>query len=360
MAIVIALAVTETTSFGVLYYGFGTFLPSMERSLGWSKLALTGAFSIALLVAGVAGVAVGHHLDHHRPQVVMTIGSVVAAAGTLGWSYAESPVAFYAIWVLIGLAMSAVLYEPAFIVLARRFEGDDRRKALTAVTLLAGLASTIFVPLEEKLIRELGWRPALRVLALVLFAVTVPLHAFVLRDRPKPADRVGPETANHAGTAEPASLTIHHAVRDQRFWYLLGAGVLLAMTVATLTAHQLAFLQERGWSARSAAAAIGAIGLWQVGGRLVFAPIGRWVSSRTVTVGVYLCQVVALGVLAWSSGPVAIFVYVAGTGLSRGMYTLVRATLVVTRPRAYRHGRTTRSCAPIIVTQLAPNERLCS
>ena len=66
MAIVIALAVTETTSFGVLYYGFGTFLPSMERSLGWSKLALTGAFSVALLVAGVAGVAVGHHLDHHR------------------------------------------------------------------------------------------------------------------------------------------------------------------------------------------------------------------------------------------------------------------------------------------------------
>ena len=177
MAIVAALAVTETTSFGVLYYGFGTMLPSMERSLGWSKLTITGAFSLALLIAGFFGLAVGRYLDGHGPRLLMSAGSVIATLGTLGWSAVHSPAALYASWAVIGIAMSAILYEPAFVVLARRFDGDDRRRALTAVTLLAGLASTIFVPLEEKLIREFGWRVALRILAVVLFVVTVPLHA---------------------------------------------------------------------------------------------------------------------------------------------------------------------------------------
>ena len=68
--------------------------------------------------------------------------------------------------------------------------------------------------------------------------------------------------------------------------------------------------------------------MWQVGGRLVFAPIGRLVSSRAITILVYLCQVVAVALLAWSTSPAVIVLYVAGTGLSRGMYTLVRATLV--------------------------------
>ena len=36
------------------------------------------------------------------------------------------------------------------------------------------------------------------------------------------------------------------------------------------------------------------------------------------------------------------------------------AARAASRPRAYRHGRITRSCAPVISTHTAPNERLCS
>jgi hypothetical protein len=46
----------------------------------------------------------------------------------------------------LGLAMAAVLYDPAFAVLAVWFD-RRRRRAMTMLTLVAGLASTIFVPL---------------------------------------------------------------------------------------------------------------------------------------------------------------------------------------------------------------------
>jgi hypothetical protein len=50
--LVTALAVTELTSWGVQYYAFAVFLRPMEGELGWSRSAMTGAFSLALLVSG--------------------------------------------------------------------------------------------------------------------------------------------------------------------------------------------------------------------------------------------------------------------------------------------------------------------
>lgn len=327
MAIVSALAITQTTSFGVLYYGFGTFLPSMEKEFGWSKITITGAFSLALLLSGFFGLVVGRFLDRQSPRLLMTVGSVVAVVGTVLWSSSHSKLMFYGAWVVIGIAMSAILYEAAFVVLARRFSGPDRTKALTLVTLLAGLAATIFVPLEEWLIRTHGWRPALRILAIALAVITVPLHGLVLRDVPAPT---AGDTTGQAESAEPvvASMTVSEAIRDARFWFLLVAGFLLGLTFSGMVAHSISLLEERGWTGKDAASAIGAIGLCQVGGRLVFAPLTKRVSSRTITVLVYACQVVALVVLALSTSVAAVAVVVATTGVARGMQTLVRATLV--------------------------------
>ena len=184
-AIVGTLSVTEIVSWGVLYYAFAVFLVPMERELGYSAAALTGAFSVALLVAGVAGIGVGRFLDRHSPRALMTAGSAAGALLVLAWSRVEGLAAFYAIWAGIGLVMAAVLYEPAFTVLAKWFpDAAERRRAMTALTLVAGLSSFIFLPLGQALIDAHGWRDALVVLAVVLAAVTVPLHAVVLRRGP--------------------------------------------------------------------------------------------------------------------------------------------------------------------------------
>src|SRR5687767_15831922 len=77
-AIVVALGVTETTSYGILYYAFAVLLGPMERELGWSRAQLTGAFSLALLVSGVAAVPVGWWVDRHGARLLMTVGSCLA------------------------------------------------------------------------------------------------------------------------------------------------------------------------------------------------------------------------------------------------------------------------------------------
>ena len=58
-----ALAVTETISYGVLYYSFAAFLLPMQHALGSSQTTLTGAFSVSVLVTGAAAVPAGAWLD---------------------------------------------------------------------------------------------------------------------------------------------------------------------------------------------------------------------------------------------------------------------------------------------------------
>ncbi len=318
-AIVAALSITETTSWGVVYYGFPVFLKPMEAELGWSRAQLTGAFSLALLMQGIGAVLVGRWLDRHSPRGLMTVGSMAAAGLVWTWSRVRSPVAFYALWIALGAVMATILYEPAFTVVTKWFQGE-RRAALTVVTLVAGLASFIFLPIENRLITIHGWRHALVILAVVLAVITVPLHALVLRRAPEP-EPMG------AVAAEPRA-SARDAVRTTAFWFLAVAMVLASFVASALAVHQVAYLTERGYSSAFAAGLTGTLGAMQLPGRLLFAPLMRWLPRRVVTTIVFGSFAAGTALLAAGGGIAMLWVFVVVYGMGRGMTTLLRATLV--------------------------------
>src|SRR5437879_9381888 len=141
--IVGSLSITETVSWGILYYGFPVMLRPMEADLGFSRIELTGALSIGLLTSALAALPVGRWIDRHGARGIMTLGSCLATTLLFVWSRIESLGALYAVWALMGLAMAATLYEPAFAAIVGWFPLRDRDRALLVVALVAALASTI-------------------------------------------------------------------------------------------------------------------------------------------------------------------------------------------------------------------------
>jgi MFS family permease len=319
--------VTETVSWGILFYAFAAFLVPMQHELGYSAAQLTGAFSLALAVSAVAGVAVGRYLDRHSPRGLMTIGSAAGAALVVLWSQVNGLVGLYLLWAAIGLVMAAVLYEPAFTVVAKHFsDARERRRAMTAMTLVAALASFIFLPLSQGLIEAHGWRDALLVLAAILATVTIPLHALVLRPAPRPRP-VGVVHSTAAGDA----------LRSLPFWLLSGAFVLASMSTIAMMVFAIPFLLERGHSAAFAAFAVGLVGASQIPGRLLFVPLVARLPRATATASVF--ALIALGVaivVAVHSTPAVIAGLVA-LGMGNGMATLARATTIADHygPAAY-------------------------
>jgi MFS family permease len=330
---VLALSITETTSFGILYYSFAVFLAPMHDDLGWSVASMTGAFSLALLISGVAAVPVGRWLDRHGPRALMTLGSILATLLVLAWSQVSSIVAFYAIWIAIGVVMAAVLYEPAFAVVATWFR-RGRGRALTVLTFLAGLASVIFIPLSNWLVQAYGWRTALVILAAILAIVTVPLHGLVLRRSPAAMglEVDGGRTADttRPATAQPAevSATVSEALHSTSFWWLNAAFFLANLATMTIIVHLIPYLIREGFSPGFAASAAGAIGLLALPGRLIFTPLGGRIERRFVTAAIFACQTAALLVLLLVSTTVGVVVFVILFGIGFGAITPARAALV--------------------------------
>jgi predicted MFS family arabinose efflux permease len=324
-AIVGALSVTETVSWGVLYYTFAVVLLPMQRELGFSAAELTGAFSLGALVAGIAGIGVGRFLDRRSPRVLMTAGSLAGALLVVAWSRVESLAAFYALWVALGVVMATVLYEPAFTVLAKWFsDAGERRRALTALTLVAGLASFIFLPLGQALIDAHGWRDALVILAVVLAVITVPLHAVVLRQGPARAH------APHAGDTGAV-------LRSAPFWLLSAGFFLTSLAAFAMIVQAIPFLLDRGHGTSFAAFAVGLMGASQIPGRFLFAVVGTRLPSGSAIPSVF--ALVAIGIVLIVAVPrtVAVLAGMVVLGMGNGMALLARATVIADRygPAAY-------------------------
>lgn len=338
--VVTVLSTVQIVSWGVLYYAFAALQSSISLDTGWSSVAVTGAFSLAQFVAGGIGIWVGRHIDDFGPRRVMTGASLVAVPGVLAVALAPNLWCFYAGWALVGVAMAGTLYPPAFAALTR-WGGDRRVAALTTLTLVAGLASTVFAPLASVLDDRLGWRGAYLVLLTGLVLITVPLHWWGLNHpwSPVVVERER-STGTHVG-APPArsnrSANVSVA-RTMPFALLTLANALTALAVFAVVINLVPMLVEQGMSRNLAAVALGLGGVGQVLGRLGYA---RFAHSTSVTArGVIVLAGVSLatGALALApSSPTLLIALGMVLGLMRGIYTLIQATAVTDRwgPTAY-------------------------
>jgi MFS family permease len=315
---------------GVLYYAFSVFLAPMEAELGWSRGATTGAFSIALVVSGFAGVPVGRWLDHRGGRLLMSVGSVVGTLLVLAWAGSDSLLLFYFIWAAIGLVMATVLYEPAFAVVAVWFD-RNRARALTALTLIAGFSSTVFLPLAAWLVQVQGWRQALVSLAVILAIGTLPVARTLAappvgRYRP-PRGRCTVGGASW-GTADSRRHTARGGTASPRL-SLARSRLLPSTAIASgVHIHLVPILLDLGYAPTLGAALSGLVGAMQVLGRIVMVPLAGRLSLRTLSAAVLALQPLALLVLLLVSGFVGVFAFVARFGAAKGCMTLVRPAFV--------------------------------
>jgi MFS family permease len=328
--LVVTLGVTETISWGVLYYAFAVYLAPMQAELGWSRGDMTGAFSLALLLAGLTAVPVGRWLDRHGPRLLMTVGSVAATLLVLAWSSVSSLEQLYLVWAAIGLTMAATLYDPAFATATRWFE-RNRVRALTAITLMAGFASTIFIPFAGWLVQVEGWRQSLLILAVVLGVGTIAPHALLLRRQPEDLGMHPdgePMLQRRDELVRPPGMPVGQALRHASFRWLVVAFWLATLSTIAVGVHILPYLEDRGYDATFAASVTGLIGAMQVLARLLLAPFGNRANPRLLAVSMLALQPMSLAILLLVRTTPGVFLFVVLFGAQRGLTTLVRPALL--------------------------------
>jgi len=317
--LLVALGATQIVSWGSIYYAFALLLEPLQRDLGAGRSEVAGAFSAALLVSGLCATWIGRTIDRLGGRWVMTAGSLAAVLLLATLSQVQSAVALYLIWIGLGVAMAATLYEPAFVVVAQVYRLNYRR-ALTVLTLFGGFASTVFWPITTWLIERFGWREAVLWLAAINLLVCVPLH-FALLPRTSGAAAPAPQAG---GTARPRLWA------DRRFRALTLAFLAHYVVVSAIAAHLIALLLARGMSPAAAAGVGALIGPMQVAGRVVEFGASRWLTVGQIGRVAAVAMPMSLLALLWAGTNVlglAAFAVLFGAG--NGAMTVIRGALPV-------------------------------
>jgi predicted MFS family arabinose efflux permease len=321
--LVAALAVTQTIGYGTLYYAFSVFLAPLSADLQTSTTAVTGAFTASILTSAVLAVPVGRWLDRHGGRALMTAGSLFGALLLVAWSGVDSVAELYLVQIGIGAATAASLYEAAFAVVIAWFTPARRSGAILALTVVAGFASTVFLPLTGWLVDRHGWRTALLVLAAVQ-ALTVPLHAvLVRRPRHHPTARAG---------APPAAGAVREALADRGFWLLAVGFTAHTAAISALTVHLIAALVSWGHAPTFAAGVAGLLGLLSVAGRLITTRLQRRYRTTTITAVVFGVQATAAILLpVVGAGVAGAIGAVIGFGVGFGVATIAKPVVLAAR-----------------------------
>lgn len=319
-----ALAVAQLVSWGTIYYAFSLFVVPMEHAMGWSRTATNGALSIGLLVSGFAAYPVGNWIDRGYGRHVMACGTVLATSMLALWSHAHNLATLFVAWAGLGIAMAATLYDPVFAVITRDFPGSFRTK-ITLITLVAGFASTVFIPLTQGLVDAFGWRNALLVLAAINLTICLPVHVFAIRRDATREGRRGEEVASDATN----TAATRRAVRSPAFWALALCFTAYYATFAALTFHLVPLMTERHASPALILSTMAVIGPAQVLARVLWFALGRKVHPSVMGVVITTAFPASVVVLMFAGrSPAWLILFAIVYGGANGMMTILRGTIV--------------------------------
>lgn len=319
------LSLGQLISWGSLYYSFAVYALPMEQELGWSRTELNGALSLGLLVNGLFALPVGAWIDRHGGRGIMLAGSVAGGVLLLAWSETSSLLTFYVLWAALGAVLTTVLYEPAFAVLTANL-GPQYRRAITMMTLVGGLASTVFIPLTQWLIDELGWRQSLVILGAFNLIVCAGIHLVFLKGTKPGMATI--DAAADPGLA-PMRSPFSRALKTGRFWGLAITLSCYGLAFSAITFHLIPLLTERGMSTGEIVWLMALIGPMQVVGRLLLLAAGPRLTARQIGRVAVAMQPIAMLLLILAPATTAwVALFAVFYGMSNGMMTIVRGTIV--------------------------------
>jgi MFS family permease len=315
------LGIAQIISWGTLYYTIGVVGKPMRDALGVSEVFLFGSFTLSLLLSGLLAPSIGKMIDRRGGRLALSLGSLAAALAFVVLATATGPVMLVIGWAIAGAAMAATLYDPAFATL-NQLTREHYRRAVTALTLFGGFASTVFWPLTHFLIEPLGWRGTLLVYAALHLLICLPIHALALRHAHKLV--LKPAAALSASPGPSPSLT---ARNDTTFRWLALSFVGASFVISVVGVHMITLLTGSGLSTREAVLVGMLMGPMQVAGRLIELGFLSHVRAARVGLGAFAMLFIGVLFLLISNGMgLAAVLFVTAYGCGNGILTIIRGT----------------------------------
>ncbi|MCY4581406.1 MAG: MFS transporter, partial [Chloroflexi bacterium] len=278
-----AVLMTMMISGAVAAPMFSVFIPRWSEEFGWSRTAISGAFSFGTIAAALAGPLVGRALDKYGGRLVMGGGALLMGLSVAGLGFVGSLAGLYAALVVARTALMSIQNLGGHTVIANWFV---RRRALATAVAVNGsrLGLGLWPLLGAVLIAAMGWREALwTVGALMALLALFPLVAIVSRQPEdvglQPDGRVPSQAhddRSHGARAEH-QWRPREAIRTQAFWLLLFAHMGAMLAGGGFGLHRIPLFLDRGLEESW----VGPVLMLHAVGMLVGGFVAAWFMGRT-------------------------------------------------------------------------------
>ena len=271
-------------------FSLPVFLQPIARDTGWSVTGVSSAMTIGFLAMAFTSMIWGTLSDRFGPLPVVLTGSIVIAASLALASLATSLLAFQFIFGLMVGSATAAIFAPMMAAVTGWFD-THRSLAVSLVSAGMGMAPMTMSPLAAWLISNHDWRTSMRIIALVVAAIMIPVSLLVRR---APALESGPATPS----GEPAQpeMSRAQALRSPQFIILLLTNFFCCATHSGPIIHTVSYAVSCGIPMIAAVTIYSVEGLAGMGGRIAFGLLGdRFGAKRVLVLGLLAQAFGALG-----------------------------------------------------------------
>jgi MFS family permease len=288
------------------------FLPVVKH-FGWSRALFSLLAATAPLAAGFSSPAIGSLLDRYGERRIMIAGAAMVALSFLALSRADSPAAFFVIFIVLGVGITGSTIIPTALVITNWFR--ERRGLALGIAFagipLGGTGVTIFA---SWIVQRSGFRAGYLAMAIPIVVVVIPLLALFMRTAPE-AEETRP--ASGAPEAELSGLEVREALGSRSFWMIAVAEVFFATAGVGLRVHLVPFLTGIGYSPTLAAEILGAMFIFSAIGSSMMGALADRLGGRVTLSLVFFAGAAGIAALLGASHLIAVGAFVVIFGLVR-------------------------------------------
>lgn len=280
-------------------YAYSVYTNPIRDTMGWSTTEITLAFTLMMVLAGIAAAFFGPFVEKNGPRRSAILAAVLFGLGQAGAGLSvalDQPVMFILTYGLAsGLGMGIGYIAPVS-TLIKWF--PDRRGMATGMAVMGfGAGALITAPVAASLMNSVGVQMTFYILGFSYFVLMLAGASYIA---PPPKDWMPAKMKKDIASGKKVvkrdlqQLNAKEAVRTKRFWMLWT--MMLVNTTAGIMIISVASPMSQevvGLSAVAAATMVGIMGIFNGGGRLVWAAASDYLGRPNVFLIFFVLQVTA-------------------------------------------------------------------
>jgi MFS family permease len=328
---------------GSFVNAFGVLLPVLSDQFSWSRAEVSMALSFGIAAFGLPSMFFGIAVNKLGSRFTIVLGNLLVAVGMVALYFVNGLWQLYLIYIFIGFTAGFGGYVSATTLLNNWFI-KKRAMVMSIFTASAGAGGLILPPLATILVKSYGWREAWLILAALVTVATI-LSWLVIRNRPEDKGQL-PEGYSSLTVSDSKESTLlagngtgwkFSSIFKVPVTYLILAFVVAnAFIMGSINSHQIAYVQDIGFSAMTGATTMSVFSILQLIGSLSFGTLALKINIRHLAFAGLIFEFIGIIIMLSTKNISLLYVYSGIIGFGVGaLFTAMPSFIGAYFPREH-------------------------